>query len=119
VNQLLQFLRDNDLTHQQFADMCDVDRSTVTKWINGKRSPCAKAVAIINKKTKGQAAKIEDSPDLPYHKRLEFALLRKGLTFRAAAQRLYMSRNAVARYVKGDAVPKSRAKERIQKLLGV
>jgi transcriptional regulator with XRE-family HTH domain len=84
MNEFLRYIRDNDLTHQQFAAMCGVDRSTVTKWISGSRSPSPKAVRIISQKTKGEVASTEASASDPYHKRLMLALLKNGLTIRDA-----------------------------------
>jgi transcriptional regulator with XRE-family HTH domain len=119
MNEFLRYIRDNDLTHQQFADMCGVDRSTVTKWIKGSRSPSPKAVQVISKKTKGEVASTEASATDPYHKRLMLALLKNGLTIRDGAARLRISRNTLAHYVKGKAEPSVKTRERIYKSLGV
>ena len=119
MNEFLRYIRDNDLTHQQFADMCGVDRSTVTKWIKGSRSPSPKAVRIISQKTKGEVASTEASASDPYHKRLMLALLKNGLTIRDGAKKMRMSRNTLAKYAKGEEVPSARTRERIHKFLDV
>ena len=119
MNRLLAFLKDNCLTHQEFAAMCGVERSTVTKWIKGTRNPSPKAMKIIGRKTRGSVAVEKDDPSLPYSKRLELALYRNGLTVLESSKKLRMSRNAISRYVKGETVPSDKARARLYKLLGV
>lgn len=50
---LLQWLQDNGVKRCEFASLMDVDRSTVTLWVQGRRRPWRKHAAKIAEATGG------------------------------------------------------------------
>ena len=99
---LNEYVKRKRLTHEQFAELVGCTRAAVTRWLSGSRAPSPAWVAVILRKTKGVVS-VQDlrgvasvGPGFKLHD----AIVRRGLTIQQAAQRIGMSRNTLAAYIK-------------------
>lgn len=116
---IAEWLERNRLTHEEFALICGCDRSTVTKWITGERAPSPKWAKILLRKTKGQ---VDFGPSVSVriqNKMVSMSLYRQGLTISAAAEKLRIHRNTLARFLAGKSNPPDQIRNRILSLAGL
>ena len=112
---LNEYLEKNNLTHEEFADSIGCHRSAVTRWATGSRRPSPTWIRIILRKTKG----LVTAQELLGGSELEAVIASKGFTLRAAAQKLKISRNVLARYAKSRISMTPEHAVRIQRIFGV
>ena len=98
--------------------MCGCTRAAVTRWASGSRAPSPKWLKIIERKTKGQV-KLALESHLSEGERVHLSLRKQGLTLSAAAKRIRIHRNTLARFVSGQADTPSNIVERIYKVAGL
>lgn len=115
---LAEWLEENNLTHEEFAAMCGCTRTAVTRWASGSRAPSPKWLKIIERKTKGQVKLEVDSVETE-RERVFLSLRKHGLTLSAAAKKMRIHRNTLARFVSGQADTPQNIVERIYKIAGL
>ncbi len=115
---LSEWLEENCLTHEEFALMCGCTRAAVTRWASGSRAPSPKWLKVIERKTKGQV-NIAIESRLTEGERIYLSLRKQGLTLSAAAKKIRIHRNTLARFVRGQADTPSNIVERIYKVAGL
>lgn len=114
-----EWLQQNDLTHEEFALICGCDRSTVTKWITGERTPSPKWAKILLRKTKGQVDFGQAVSKKIQNKVISMSLYRQGFTVSSAAKKLRIHRNTLGRFLKGQSNPPAQIRSRINALAGL
>ncbi len=62
---LSEYLIENNLTQQNFADMLNVSQPTVSKWLQGLTRPSWEVIKLITEETEG-AVTANDFLVLPY-----------------------------------------------------
>ena len=62
---LSEYLIENNLTQQNFADMLNVSQPTVSKWLQGLTRPSWEVIKLITEETEG-AVTANDFLTLPY-----------------------------------------------------
>ena len=115
---LAEWLEENNLTHEEFALMCGCTRDAVTRWASGSRAPSPKWLKVIERKTKGQVG-IAIEGRLTEGERIYLSLRKQGLTLSAAAKKIRIHRNTLARFVSGQTDTPSNIVERIYKVAGL
>ena len=114
---LNEWLERNCLTHEEFADMCGCTRSAVTRWVLGARLPHPKWLKVIHRKTKGQVTMFRQGQN--DRERAYILLYTRGFTVEAAAKRLRIHRNTLAKFFRGQAQTPPEIVSRIYKLAGL
>lgn len=61
--ELSQYLQENEISQQQFADLVGVTQGRVSQWLGGDRVP-AERCAEIEAATNGQVTRYELRPDV-------------------------------------------------------
>jgi len=115
---LKDWLELNNLTHEEFADMCGCTRTAVTRWVTGSRMPSPKWLKVIERKTQGQVTLLRGVLNSD-RERAYISFYRQGLTICAAAKRLRVHRNTLSRYFSGQADTPPEIVSRIYKLAGL
>lgn len=114
---LQDWLDQNRLTHEEFADMCGCTRAAVTRWASGSRVPSPKWLKVIHYKTQGQVNVFKQGQN--DRDRAYISLYMRGFTLSAAAKRLRIHRNTLARFFTGRAETPPEIVSRIYKLAGL
>ena len=118
---LNEYIRRKRLTQEQFDALVGCTRTAVTRWLAGNRAPSPKWAAVILRKTKG-SVKVQDlrgvasvGPGFKLHD----AIVRRGLTIQKAAERMGISRNTLASYIKDSLQPSKDHAQKIKREFGV
>lgn len=111
---LNEYLEKNNLTHEEFAALVGCHRSAVTRWATGSRRPSPAWIRIILRKTKG----LVTAQELLRGSELEAIIAGRGFTLQAAARKLRISRNVLARYAKNRISMTEEHAARIQRFFG-
>jgi transcriptional regulator with XRE-family HTH domain len=114
---LAQWLEENSLTHEDFAAMCGCTRAAVTRWASGSRLPSPRWMKVIERKTKGQVV-LRYNSYMSEGERILLSLRKQGLTISAAAGKMRIHRNTLARFIHGQSDTPSNIVERIYKIAG-
>jgi transcriptional regulator with XRE-family HTH domain len=115
------YLKQRNLTHEEFAELLGCDRTTVTKWLDGSRVPSARWAQLIEVRTEGKvkAKDLRSIDSCGGGQRLYGVIVTRGLTIQQAAHLMSMSRNALSAYIKDQSKPSRIHVAKIKHYFGV
>ena len=118
---LNEYLKQRNLTHEEFAELIGCDRTTVTKWLDGSRMPSARWAQMIEVRTEGKvkAKELRLPPSKGSGQKLYAVIVTRGLTIQQAARLMSMSRNTLAAYIKDHSKPSRMHLAKIRHHFGV
>lgn len=118
---LQDYLKQRNLTHEEFAELIGCDRTTVTRWLDGSRMPSARWAQMIEVRTEGKvkAKDLRLPPAKGNGQKLYGVIVTRGLTIQQAARLMSMSRNTLAAYIKDETKPSRMHLAKIRHHFGV
>lgn len=121
VMTLIEYLKQRNLTHEEFAELLGCDRTTVTKWLDGSRTPSARWAQLIEVRTEGKvkAKSLRTLESNGNGQRLYGVIVTRGLTIQQAAHLMNISRNALSAYIKDQHKPSRIHVAKIKHYFGV